>query len=83
MLQDREAAGPGNHQIDHRTNRRILAQSDGSFTGIGKLGLEACLFEMIGNNPLDRIICLGQQNLIITLRVAHNLNWPCACLTVN
>jgi hypothetical protein len=38
---------------------------------------------MIGNNSLDGIIRLDQQNPIIPLRNAHFPNWPRTWLTVN
>jgi hypothetical protein len=83
VLQDRHSTGPGNHQIDDRADWGILALGDGSVTCLGKLGLEACLFEMIGNNSLDGIIRLDQQNSIIPLRNAHDLNWTRTWLMVN
>jgi len=38
---------------------------------------------MIGNNPLDGIIRLDQQNPVVTLRNTHSFNWPLAWLMVN
>jgi hypothetical protein len=83
VLQNRQSTGPGNHQIDDRADWGILALGDGSVTCLGKLGLEACLFEMIGNNSLDGIIRLDQQNSIIPLRNAHKPNWTRTWLMVN
>jgi hypothetical protein len=83
VLQDGQTTGAGNHQIDHRTNWRVLTLGDRSLTGLSKLRLEACFFEMVGNNSLDGIIRLDQQNPVITLRNTHSFNWPPAWLTVN
>jgi hypothetical protein len=38
---------------------------------------------MIGNNPLNRIICLDQQNAIVTFCDTHNSNCHPDWLTVN
>jgi hypothetical protein len=83
VLQDGQTTGAGNHQIDHRANWRVLTLGDRSLTGLSKLRLEACFFEMVGNNPLDGIICLDQQNPVITLRNTHCTNCSPAWLMVN